>query len=457
MTRRDGSYTRATANPVLVGAATVLVTVVAVFLSYNANSGLPFVPTYEVKAYVPDAAGLVGGNEVRVGGKRVGVVTAIRGVEARDGRPLAELDLKLDMRVKPIRDDSLITVRPRSPLGLKYLELQRGRRGKQIPDHGKLPAAAAQPIVELDQVVNALDSGTRDSLQGVLEELGNGFAGRGAAFNSATAQAPELLTSTRRVAALLADRRTGLRRLIRGADATVTALAPVAPELGQLVASSALTADALARSAPELGQAIAETPATERAGISSLRVARPLLEDSAALVSDLRAAASILPTASTRLDRALDAGTPTLAHATALAERLGLSLEQVRRLSEDPSTLRTFERLLATLESAGPTLRFLAPFQLRCNYLGLWTHNVPNTISEGDSAGTWFRTLVVAGADEASASAKPAPKLHVNPYPNTAAPGQDGECEAGNEPYRDGQQIGNPPGNQGRATEDTKP
>ena len=38
------------ANPVLVGAVTVLVVVVAVFLAYNANNGLPFVPTREVFA-----------------------------------------------------------------------------------------------------------------------------------------------------------------------------------------------------------------------------------------------------------------------------------------------------------------------------------------------------------------------------------------------------------------------
>ena len=35
----------AAANPVLIGAVTVLVTTVAVFLAYNANQGLPFVPT----------------------------------------------------------------------------------------------------------------------------------------------------------------------------------------------------------------------------------------------------------------------------------------------------------------------------------------------------------------------------------------------------------------------------
>ena len=38
---------------------------VAVFLSYNANKGLPFVPTYQLKAEVPSAANLVVGNDVR--------------------------------------------------------------------------------------------------------------------------------------------------------------------------------------------------------------------------------------------------------------------------------------------------------------------------------------------------------------------------------------------------------
>jgi hypothetical protein len=46
--------------------------------------------------------------------------------------------------------------------------------------------------------------------------------------------------------------------------------------------------------------------------------------------------------------------------------------------------------------------------------------------------------------------------LHSNPYPNTAAPGQTQECEAGNETYVPGKQtIGNLPGNQGKATQKT--
>ena len=46
-------------SPTLVGAVTILCAVVAVGLSYNANNGLPFVPTYDVTVQVPDAAGLV--------------------------------------------------------------------------------------------------------------------------------------------------------------------------------------------------------------------------------------------------------------------------------------------------------------------------------------------------------------------------------------------------------------
>src|SRR5439155_12435332 len=72
-------------SPVLVGAITVLVVVVGVFLAYNANKGLPFVPTYDVNARVPNAADLVVGNDVRVGGDRVGVVNKITPERHADG------------------------------------------------------------------------------------------------------------------------------------------------------------------------------------------------------------------------------------------------------------------------------------------------------------------------------------------------------------------------------------
>ena len=60
-----------------MGAVTVLVTVVAIFLSYNANQGLPFVPVYRVSVDIPNAGRLIESNEVRIGGNRVGVVESL--------------------------------------------------------------------------------------------------------------------------------------------------------------------------------------------------------------------------------------------------------------------------------------------------------------------------------------------------------------------------------------------
>src|SRR5918998_1674413 len=89
-------------NPVLVGGVTVLVVIVAIFLSYNANNGLPFVPTTQLKVRVPNGANLVPGNEIRSGGSRVGVVEDMRPVQGKGGKVEAELILKVDKRIGDI-------------------------------------------------------------------------------------------------------------------------------------------------------------------------------------------------------------------------------------------------------------------------------------------------------------------------------------------------------------------
>ena len=64
-------------SPLLIGAVTTLIVVVAVFLSYNANNGLPFVPTYNIKVALPEASGLQPSNQVRIAGTRVGLVSSL--------------------------------------------------------------------------------------------------------------------------------------------------------------------------------------------------------------------------------------------------------------------------------------------------------------------------------------------------------------------------------------------
>ena len=76
-----------------------------------------------------DGANLVPGNEIRSGGSRVGVIDDMTPVRGKDGKVVAELDLKLDKRIGDVPQDSTFRIRPRSALGLKYLELDPGERG----------------------------------------------------------------------------------------------------------------------------------------------------------------------------------------------------------------------------------------------------------------------------------------------------------------------------------------
>jgi ABC-type transporter Mla subunit MlaD len=443
-------------SPILIGAVTCLITLTAVFLAYNANAGLPFVPTYDVSVEVPDAAELVAGNEVRVGGKRVGTITLISAEKTTHG-PVARLDLKLDKTIEPLHMGTQVTVRPRSPLGLKFLELKPARTGPELAAGHTLPLRQARRVVDLDQVVNAFDRNTRRSLQLTVAGLGGGLAGRGVDLNATLEQAPPLVRDVRGVSANLADPRTGLDRTVRAVSGTAGQVAGATPQLGSLVRASDTTAGALASVTPELRESLSELPPTEAIGTRTLAIARPVLHDARLLVHDIEPGTRVLAGAATDLHGAVRTGIPVVRRALGLSQRLRTALAAVDDLASDPLTTGSLDRLRVTLSSALPTVRFVTPFQTTCNYLGLWTRNVDSTISEGDDSGTWFRTLVIPQTDEMLARADPAPNLHDNPYGNTAAPGQEHECETGNEPFLPGRHIGHVPGNQGIKTEATFP
>lgn len=459
MRRRPGNpWAGAFANPLLVGAITVLVTVVAVFLSYNANQGLPFVPTYDFKVLLPDSSNLVRGNEVRIGGKRVGLVSTVEAKQERDGETVAVLSVKIAKTEEPLPVDTAATIRPRSTLGLKYLDLTPGRSKKNLKPNAELALRNARDVVDLDEVVDTFDAATRRAGAQAVTELGNGLAGRGQDFNQLLVAAPPLLKGGTHLARTLAAPETDLAGLVPAVARVTDDLATVTPQLGRLVADADTTAGALASRRAELGDILSEAPATEAEATRTLRVARPVLRGARVLIHDLRPAAPLLRPSALRLHRAIRTGLPVLKHVLPLAGRLKTTLVSVRELSADPLSRRTLDHLLAALESATPTVDYLVPAQTVCNYLGAWTHNVPSTISEGDSAGTWFRTLVVVPLDgENVKSGVISANTHSTPYPHSGQAATGTECEAGNEPYKPGSFIGNPAGSQRGATIDTAP
>ena len=468
MTRRRGAASML-GSPVLVGAITLLVAIVAVFLSYNANSGLPFVPTYDLNAEFPNAANLVVGNDVRIGGQRVGTISEITPIPGDgDQEPTAEVELKLEKQVDPLPVDSTMIIRPRSALGLKYIELAPGDSEEGFEPGDTIPAAQATPEpVEIDDVFNTFDLKARRGGQRSLEGFGNALAGRGDDINEAIVDLRPLLIFLQPVASNLADPDTRLARLFEALGRAASEVAPVAETQASLFVNLDATFTALASVArPFIQETISESPPAEDAGIRGFPQQRPFLRNTAALFRELEPGVDVLPQTAPILADALEIGTDTLKRTPEFNDRVKDVFVALKNFTEEPLVRPGIERLDDTVESLRPTLAFLTPAQTVCNYATLWFRNVSSLLSVGDQNGTWQRFIIIATPqgpnNEGGPSSKPANGggtdqgnfLHANNYPNTAAPGQPRECEAGNEVYRVGEQvIGNVPGNQGTETD----
>lgn len=455
-------------SPVLVGAITVLVLVVGVFLAYNANKGLPFVPTYDLNAEVPDAANLVVGNDVRIGGDRVGIVDSIKAVRADNGKTSAVIGLKLDKIVEPLAKDTDVIIRPRSALGLKFIELTPGKGRQDFRPGDTIPLKNATPRpVEIDEVFNTFTKPTRIGIQQSLTGFGDALAGRGESLNEAIGSLRPLLTHLAPVAQNLSAPETGTARLFRELEAAASEVAPVSEEQAALFKNLDITFGALGEVArPFIQEFIRESPPTEDTAIREFPRQRPFLRNTAALFRELRPGVHTLPRAAPILASALEAGTPVLARSPQLNTRLEGVFRSLDRFVADPFVPRGIKRLDDTVKALRPTLDFVVPAQTVCNYATLWFRNIGSLLSVGDGHGTWQRFIIVATPqgpnNEGGPSSKPADgpseenHLHANNYPNTAAPGQTRECEAGNEDYYRGKTtIGNIPGNQGDKTVDT--
>jgi virulence factor Mce-like protein len=464
-------------SPTAVGAITVLVVVVAVFLAYNANQGLPFVPTYKVSAEAPNAANLVAGNDVRIAGVRVGTVTSIDPVQGENGETHARLNLTLDQSVDPLPRDTTVTVRNQSTIGLKYLQLNLGRSSQGFRDGDRIPISQDRPQpVDLDQLFNTFDEPTRESAQTALRGFGDALAGRGGQLNGGLSALRGAAESAQPLVHNLAAPGTGFGRFFHSLESLGSTVAPVAIQQADLFRGLDETFGAFARvSRPFLQDTISKGAPAEDAAIRSFPAIRPFLDDSATFFTNLQPGVAALADAAPDYAAGISLGVPALRRSPIFSNQLLLTSRSILGFQNAPGVTNGLGLLTDTNVALDDPLAFITPSQTVCNYLALLFRNVASLGSSGDGLGTWSKVVTFTAApgpnDQSSPSSSPANGpptvrdpgsglpanyLHYNPYPNTAAPGQPRECEAGNEPYNPPTQtvIGNPPGNQGTATDE---
>ena len=212
-------------NP-MIGAVGILVILALTAASFMLDS-IPIVgagPKY--KAHFSEAAGLTDGNEVRVAGVKVGVVTD---VELDGDKVLVEFRAKDAW----LGDDTRASIQIKTVLGQKYLALAPAGnneidRSEPIPlertvapyDVVTAFSSAAETLDEIndDKLADSLDTLT-ETMQASPEEFRgavDGVARLSQTISSRDAELRELLEATRTSSKILADRNDDFRRLILG-------------------------------------------------------------------------------------------------------------------------------------------------------------------------------------------------------------------------------------------------
>jgi ABC-type transporter Mla subunit MlaD len=323
-------------------------------------------------------------------------------VPNENGDASAEISMKLDNDLEPLPVDSTFLVRPRSALGLEYVELTPGQAGAGFPAGAVVPLRQARPRpVEIDEVLNTFDQATRTGAQRSLNGFGEGFAGRGEALNQAIEDLGPLVEDLEPVARNLAAPDTRLDRIFRELGDAAAEVAPVAEQQASLFVNLDATFASLATVArPFIQESISESPPTFATGAAEFPKQRPFLRNTTAFARELRPGIRTLPASAPVLADALEFGTDTLPRTPPFNRALADVFDSLAEFAEDPRVPIGVRRLRETVQSLRPTIDFLTPAQTVCNYVTLWcspraTRTAPTSASSS-SRRRWAPTTRAA-------------------------------------------------------------
>jgi phospholipid/cholesterol/gamma-HCH transport system substrate-binding protein len=282
-------------SPVAIGLIALAVLAVLVFLGWTKD--IPFTKPYEVNAVFQSSNSIRPGSPVRIAGVDVGKV---KSVEAQEGTDAAVVVMQIDDDGLPLHSDATAKIRPRIFLeGNFFVDLKAGSpEAPELEAGDTIKVTQTATPVQLDQVLTALQSDTRQDLKDVLNSLAVALnseptaaededadpSARGEtaaeSFNDAYDDIPEAERSTAQVleAFLGTEPSQDLSRLIDGTARTTGALIRNENALRGLITNFNTTMAAFAAESGNLRTSIRELPGTlaiANRALSSLNEAFP--------------------------------------------------------------------------------------------------------------------------------------------------------------------------------------
>ncbi|MHB1538873.1 MAG: MlaD family protein [Solirubrobacteraceae bacterium] len=272
-------------KPARFGAGLIVLIALGVYFGFTQK--LPFTHGYRFKAVFSSAQDMAPKTPVRIAGVPVGEVVSIRR-EGTDG--LAEMEVA--GKGLPIHQDAELKIRPRLFLeGNWYVELRPGTPSSpDLQAGGTIGIAQTAIPVQIDQVLNALNTSTRTNLQQFVDGYGEalthvpnaaenaeqepevrGLTGAQALKESERYGPPALRNGAITSQALTGVEQHDISKLIAGLRRVSRGLAGNEQALGEWVGNFDHFLEELADQASSLKATVAELPSALRSTSSAFR------------------------------------------------------------------------------------------------------------------------------------------------------------------------------------------
>jgi ABC-type transporter Mla subunit MlaD len=341
---------------------------------------------YEVRAVFDNASFLVQGEDVRVGGAKIGSVKEvdIAGLDevvredggTAPGKAIVVLQID-DPAFQDFRTDASCLIRPQSLIGEKFVEctpteprapgtpappeLEQIADGEPGEGQYLLPLERNGKAIDLDLVNNIMEEPYPDRFRLILNDLGAGLAARGDELAEIIERANPALRDTNRVLAILRGQNRALANLATDGAQIMNALARERESVAGFINASEVVGSATAERQAELEEGFAKLPGFLRELRSTMDELSRFSDAATPVFAELGAAAPSL----TRLNRDTipfsNAGTSAIVSLGKSAEVSGPALvasdpviRQIRGLANNgvPAT-KNLAKLLKSLRKTG--------------------------------------------------------------------------------------------------------
>ncbi|MHB8235372.1 MAG: MlaD family protein [Solirubrobacteraceae bacterium] len=336
--------------------------------------------SYTVRAIFDDAGNIISGENVKIGGVKVGTVGSVTAT------PQAKAAVVLNISnagFKDFRADASCTVRPQALIGEKFVDclptqprvagtplpppLKKIGKGHEGAGQYLLPVQNTHSPVDVDLLGDISRLPERQRFTILINELGAGLAGRGSDLNVVIRRANPALQELDRVLAILASENKVLAKLAVDSDQALQPFAAVREKVSDFIVQSNTVAQATARHRGALARNLALFPKfLQELGPSMERLAR-FADQTTPVFTDLKVAAPGINKAFTSLPAFSNSSTAFFKSLGATSKVSGPALTSIQpllaRLGKLGKEAKPFSfnaaELLSSLRSTGGLERIL--------------------------------------------------------------------------------------------------